>query len=440
MNIKPYFSSKKGFTLIELLVVIGILAVLAAIAIPSIAGLIDRANVSADKTNTNEMTNAVERFTSEYELYCQDIASGALVAGNLDSAQGRVYNVLDGATTREEITEIEKPTTAGPETEGRAIYRDTKYPVNAETMQAIVENYTKTSSSTFEPKQSDMHYWYSPDCGVVVCAPSNADVMEDLNSQVVSGMDAKGNELNDFTVWIDLTEETAPEPPFDWTGIDKETLSNNSWGNIQKVVAAGKIHETEWKVGDVKNVRINGSTKPATLIGIDHDGRNTVTFMLVGAGSYPTKAIDRRAIGGWSNSGGWEATSGREWLNTTVYNSMTDVRDYIIEVEKYTNNVGYGATSVSATYDKLFLLSVIERGMQDDVGNRLGHTYMNIINSEGSTYEFFKSDRNLEGNIWLRSPNAETDNNFFMCSNTNKYIAHSMPKNSADICPAFVIG
>ena len=202
------FKSKSGFTLIELLVVIGILAVLAAIAIPSVAGLIDRANVSADKTNANEMTNAIERFASEYELYCQDIASGAVQAGNLDSAQGRVYNVLGGAITRAEITALEKPATAGPDTTGRAIYRDTKYPVNAETMKAIVENYTKTSSSTFEPKQSDMHFWYSPDCGVVVYAEPDADVVEDLNSQILSGMDTKGNTLDADTQWVDLTAAT----------------------------------------------------------------------------------------------------------------------------------------------------------------------------------------------------------------------------------------
>ena len=197
--------SRKGFTLIELLVVIGILAVLAAIAIPSVAGLIDRANVSADKTNANEMTNAMERFASEYELYCQDIASGAVQAGNLDSAQGRVYNVLGGATTRAEITALEVAEgTIVPEGQ-IAIYRDTKYPANATTARAIVENYTKTSSSTFEPKQSDMHYWYSPDCGIVVFAEPDADVVTDLNSQIQSGKDAKGNALNGDTQWVDLT-------------------------------------------------------------------------------------------------------------------------------------------------------------------------------------------------------------------------------------------
>ena len=202
LNIK----SKKGFTLIELLVVIGILAVLAAIAIPSVAGLIDRANVSADKTNSNEMTNAVERFTSEYELYCQDIASGALDEDNLDSAQGRVKNVI-GVTTRAGIEGIEYAQGATIDDNVIAIYRDTKYPANAKTMQLVVQNYTKTSSSTFEPKQSDMHYWYSPDCGVVVVAEPNKTAAE-LDKYVISGMDAKGNDITSDSVnaqWIDVT-------------------------------------------------------------------------------------------------------------------------------------------------------------------------------------------------------------------------------------------
>ena len=201
--------SRKGFTLIELLVVIGILAVLAAIAIPSVAGLIDRANVSADKTNSNEMTNAMERFASEYELFCQDIASGTFDKDNMDAAQGRVYNVL-GIEDRTGIELVEIDADEPVDDDTIAIYRDTKYPANAKTAQLIVQNYTKTSSSTFEPKQSDMHYWYSPDCGVIVYAEPNAgltpeNIQNKLNAQVVSGMDAKGNSLDENTEWIDLT-------------------------------------------------------------------------------------------------------------------------------------------------------------------------------------------------------------------------------------------
>ena len=191
--------SKKGFTLIELLVVIGILAVLAAIAIPSIAGLIDRANVSADNTNANEMTNAMERFVSEYELFRQDIASGTFDVNNMDAAQGRVYNVT-GADSIEDIRALESE--AG--FNGIRIDLDNKYAQNYATAKAVIENYMKTSSSTFEPKQSDMTYWYNTVTGYTIVAEKDIDTAT-LESLLPQKIQYGTSQAASMTEWIDLS-------------------------------------------------------------------------------------------------------------------------------------------------------------------------------------------------------------------------------------------
>ena len=259
-------NTRQGFTLIELLVVIGILAVLAAIAIPSVAGLIDRANKSSDATNTNEMTNAIERFASEYELYCQDIASGVIKDAdndgkpdNMDSVQSRVYNtILVG--NRNGIENIEyKNGDIIPENQ-IALYIDTKYPANVYTIQKLIGNYMKTSSSTLEPKQSDCHYFYSPDCGMVVCAEVQNATTEQLNALVYSQKDAKGNNLSAGTIWIDLTVGTLNTLPEEhgeiipaggvyYIQVTSNTIGNYS-GYKEKRVAGQHFPQTV-QTGDV---------------------------------------------------------------------------------------------------------------------------------------------------------------------------------------------
>lgn len=450
MNAKTYFSSRKGFTLIELLVVIGILAVLAAIAIPSVAGLIDRSNVSADKTNANEMTNAVERFTSEYELYCQDIASGAIkdadsngVPDDMDAAQGRVFNVT-GAVTRANITALESTGL-----DGMQINRDTKYPVNAETMQAIVENYTKTSSATFAPKQSDMHYWYSPDCGVVVYATPDADVVEDLNSQIQSGMDAKGNPLGASTQWIDLTLGTALSGGNAGVDVDMSTVSSNleenDWATVQAVIKAGKINEAGWKVGDISpEFTIDGKTRNAILIGINQDGANTATFMIqerVGVSKMRET---------WTNDGGFGETIVSEILNDLE--GKTDIAQYMVSVNKNYYYEVFSDSNYKTGTDsgKLFLLSLEEVGLMDEAES-YGYRYLNVLDMESSfVYEYFQTDDESKresfywigdnrGGFWLRSSETDSTVSFF---GFDRYgdIGGGSANSTNDILPAFVIG
>ncbi len=271
--------SKKGFTLIELLVVIGILAVLAAIAIPSIAGLIDRANVSADETNANEMTNAMERFVSEYELYKQDIASGAIKDGdgdgvpdNMDAAQGRVYNVTK-AVTRADIEALEGPIGLN----GIRIDINNKYAQNSTTAKAIMENYIKTSSSTFEPKQSDMTYWYHVMTGYTVVADKNADI-ETLTKLLPQELSSSLKEQY-ITYWIDLSSNVpvpdvqiintqyyndgyshkiiftyiVPNPKYNYVDFSKiHYLSSNFENNELDINTATKVTKPAWDENDLK--------------------------------------------------------------------------------------------------------------------------------------------------------------------------------------------
>lgn len=86
--------SKKGFTIVELVIVIAVIAILAAVLIPTFSSLIKKANESADLQNTRNMNTVIAANEEKIEEYYQEIKERENLAFDPKTAEAEaVYRV-----------------------------------------------------------------------------------------------------------------------------------------------------------------------------------------------------------------------------------------------------------------------------------------------------------------------------------------------------------
>ena len=227
---------------------------------------------------------------------------------------------------------------------------------------------------------------------------------------------------------------TQSTPVIDMSTVDS-TLANNDWATIKAVIQAGKVSDAGWKAGDLTpSFTINGSTKQARIVDING---NKVTFMLTSSiGDHNMNAASADYQWG-DNIGGYADSEMKAWLDTTVYNGLDADLKAVISPATITCADGYNSpngTKSATCY--LFLPSIKEVGLNDDISG--WYSYMTAIEAEGETFDWFAEGGYIDGWFWLRSPNSDNGDDFFIYSygSDDRGIAYC----SYSVYPAFVIG
>ena len=291
-------------------------------------------------------------------------------------------------------------------------------------------------------------------------ADSSAGVSSAMQSSLVEGeSELQGEEYEED--WDGSVKGSVDE--YSWKALSAISAEISSAGDEASALEIAKKYGlcNEDGIPDnthIKNVDLgDGSVARAQIIGFYYDdksdgsGKAGITFQFF-------DCVDSQAMSYSStNSGGWEASEMRRWLNADFLESLpSSLRSAIVEVDKRTNNVGEtsSTSSVTTTKDSIWLLSVTElQGYTSAAVTSDGNDVLNEERAEHqnqySEYQFFAKNsgdvalaRMKDGSkkSWLlRSPTPDESAFYYAINSKNNELAICEADDSAGVAPCFCI-
>lgn len=245
------------------------------------------------------------------------------------------------------------------------------------------------------------------------------------------------------------------------------SLESMSWADISKIATAGK-GANYFNVGDSKTVKVNGtfgglsvnSNVVCKIIGFNHNKAiegNGIHFQFLwfsgkaeawddGYGGQYGTAFSMNSSA--NNAGGWQGSYMRNTVCAAFLNALpSDLRTVIKECIKYTDNTGGSgggdASRVTATKDKIWLLSAAEcfgnvgsGGNAAELNYQARYDYYAAGNS--SIRYRWKVPDNL-CNWWLRSPQVTKTTSFMAAKSTGGTTTAEAANYSYGFAPCFMV-
>ena len=190
-----------------------------------------------------------------------------------------------------------------------------------------------------------------------------------------------------------------------------KSFNNYTWKEIQTMVKDGNHN---FKVGDIKTIIFRGKEHEIAIIGLNHDGDNTITCQ------FRDVVFDSVANKTTTNKGGFAKSNLFNYLNTKFKRELNDALGISIE-----NNI--------------FLPSEFEVFGKNKYSNKEDYERQ---------YDYYKVKRNRikydfenENDTrfwWLRSAHSDTGINFVRVGNSG-YVNYYYANTSYGVSPCFII-
>ena len=474
---RDFFTNKSAFSLVELIVVIAIMAVMAAVLAPALLGYVEKSRAQKDDSALNEVTNAVHLSLADaeiydeilqasvkdnYSCYCDgDLSTNtnknSIIIKSLNKTINHLWYYNDQARLLDET--VYKPSgkmrgatiTFKPNGSAEYILKEgiinqigndstKKGSFAGKTLEDVGFEglYNRLRSTIGDTIKVSSQTYRNSDYTIFISLGTTGGNQADKQDAIQVWGQFNGTNLSEVASGEYINSDTQVILPSQTT----KTLEDYTWEEIQQIAIGNKTTEYNLKVGDTKSVVVNGERRWVRIIGINHDGTGTITFMFTG------RMFSNQKMSEWATGlGGWESSRMRQWLNSDVIIEGAD--GYIKPVTKYTDNNAKNSPVITETVDRLFLLSVNELGMLDCVKSHMNdYPYVNILQQEGTTYEYFQNDApnkiyqicngNNYGAWWSRSPDSRTSESFFI--NMGTCVQSWAGYYGYVAIPAFVIG